>query len=251
MRIDRAPSLSAPPLPLSPAVDAGLAALVGALFSLSFAHANAWWVQFACIGVLAWRVADARPGRAALLGWAFGTAWLAASTWWLFISMHRYGDLSAPLAALAVAVLSVALSTYLAAALALFARLRRGEAMTDALLFAACWLLAELARGVLFTGFPWAATGYGQVDAPLAALAPWVGVYGIGLVVAALAALPALQHGRDRWWLVAVAGGLVLAAPLAHRDFTAPAGRLGVTLIQTNVAQDEKFAPDRLPDALA
>ncbi|MDH4060021.1 MAG: apolipoprotein N-acyltransferase [Aquincola sp.] len=251
MRIDRAPHLSAAPLPLSPAVDAGLAALVGALFSLSFAHASAWWVQFACIGVLAWRAADARPGRAALLGWAFGTAWLAASTWWLFISMHRYGDLSAPLAALAVAVLSAALALYLAAALALFARLRRGDAATDALLFAGCWLLAELARGVLFTGFPWAATGYGQVDAPLAALAPWVGVYGIGLVVAALAALPALQHGRERWWLVAVVGGLVLASPLAHRDFTAPAGRLGVTLIQTNVAQDEKFAPDRLPDALA
>ncbi len=252
MRIDpRALRGALAPLPLSPAVDAGLAALVGALFSLSFSHDSAWWMQFVCIGLLAWRAADASPGRAALLGWAFGTAWIAASTWWLFISMHRYGGLAAPLAALAVAVLAAALALYLAGALALFARLRRKDAPRDALLFAACWLLAELARGVLFTGFPWAATGYGQVDAPLAALAPWLGVYGIGAVVAGLSSLPALQHGRERWWLLAVVAGLVMAAPLAYRDFTAPAGRLPVTLIQTNVAQDEKFAPERLPEALA
>ena len=250
MRIDpRALRGALAPLPLSPAVDAGLAALVGALFSLSFSHDSAWWMQFVCIGLLAWRAADASPGRAALLGWSFGTAWIAASTWWLFISMHRYGGLAAPLAALAVAVLAAALALYLAGALALFARLRRKDAPRDALLFAACWLLAELARGVLFTGFPWAATGYGQVDAPLAALAPWLGVYGIGAVVAGLSSLPALQHGRERWWLLAVVAGLVMAAPLAYRDFTAPAGRLPVTLIQTNVAQDEKFAPERLPEA--
>jgi len=60
-----------------------------------------------------------------------------------------------------------------------------------------------------------------------------------------------LQHGRERWWLIALVGGLVVAAPLAQHEFTAPAGRLGVTLIQTNVAQDEKFAPERLPEALA
>ncbi len=47
---------------------------------------------------------------------------------------------------------------------------------------------AELARGVLFTGFPWVASGYSQVEGPLAALAPWIGVYGIGAVLAALAA---------------------------------------------------------------
>ena len=42
----------------------------------------------------------------------------------------------------------------------------------------------------------------------------------------------------------------VVAAPLAAHDFTTSAGRLSLTLIQTNVAQDEKFAPERLPAAL-
>ena len=106
--------------------------------------------------------------------------------------MHRYGDLPAPLAAIAVAALALALSAYLAMGLALFAWLSRGSPWADAPLFAAVWLAAELARGVFFTGFPWVATGYGQIDGPLAALAPWVGVYGIGFFAAAIAALPAL-----------------------------------------------------------
>ncbi len=133
--------------------------------------------------------------------------------------------------------------------LALFARLQRGDAWFDAPLFAALWLAAELARGTLLTGFPWAATGYGQIDGPLAALAPWVGVYGIGFVTAAIAALPALALRAGAWRAVVpalTAAALLAAATMAARDFTVGTGQLGVTLVQTNVAQDEKFAPERL-----
>ncbi len=241
------------PWPLGAEVAA--AAALGALFGLACVDTGAWWLQLACTGLLAWRAAAIAPARAAWLGLAFGSGWLGAGTWWLFISMHRYGDLAAPLAALAVAALVLALSVYLALALALFARLRRGSAGLDALLFAALWLAAELARGALFTGFPWAATGYGQIDGPLAALAPWVGVYGIGFAAAGVAALPALalrSGGARRGALAAlVAAAMLAAGTLAAHDFTSGSGRIGVTLVQTNVAQDEKFAPERLPQALA
>jgi len=240
------------PWPLT--AEAVAAAVVGAVFSLSCVVTEAWWLQLLCAGLLAWRAAGVGPARAAMLGLAFGSGWLGAGTWWLFISLHRYGGLPAPLAGLAVAALALALAVYLAIALALFARLRCGNAWLDALLFAALWLAAELARGTLLTGFPWAATGYGQIDGPLAALAPWVGVYGIGFVTAAAAALPALalRAGARRAVLPALtAAALLAAATMATRDFTVGTGQLGVTLVQTNVAQDEKFAPERLPQALA
>jgi len=235
------------------AAEATTAAALGALFSLPCVHTEAWWLQFLCIGLLAWRAAGLSPAHAGLLGLMFGAGWLCAGTWWLFISLHRYGGLPAPLAGVAVTGLALTLSIYLALALGLFTRLRRGVAWSDALLFAALWLAAELARGLLFTGFPWVATGYGQVDGPLAALAPWVGVYGIGFVVAAGAALPALalRVTMPQAALTALAMAVLLAAaPLAARDFSHSAGRLDVTLLQTNVAQDEKFAPERLPEAL-
>jgi apolipoprotein N-acyltransferase len=229
------------------------AALLGALFSLPFVHTWAWALGLACIALLAWRVQLQAPGRAAAIGVAFGTAWLVAGTWWLFISLHQYGGLPAVLAVVAVLLLSFGLSLYLGLAMALFARLRRGHVLADAALFAACWLAAELARGVLFTGFPWVATGYAWVDSPLAALAPWIGVYGLGALIAAGAAVLAapaasLRRRTGAWGTV----GLVLAATpwLAH-DFTRPSGRLAVTLIQTNVSQDEKFAVERMPQALA
>ncbi|WP_232315230.1 apolipoprotein N-acyltransferase [Aquincola tertiaricarbonis] len=232
-----------------------LAATGGALFSLPFVHTGAWWASLLLLALLAGAAQRLRPGAAALAGWAFGTGWLAAGTWWLFISLHVYGGLPAALAVAAVLALSAGLSLYLGLALAVFARLRRGRVLPDAALFAACWLLAELARGVLFTGFPWIATGYAQVDGPLAGLAPWVGVYGIGAAAALAASLLAsLAAGsgpapRRLGGLVALAAALALA-PLAARDWSRPTQRLAVTLIQTNVAQDEKFAADRMPEAL-
>ena len=241
--------------PLLP--DAAFCAVLGGLQTLAFARTSAlWFLPLLTLTGLVWRLRSASPGRAAVLGWCYGTAWLAAGTWWLFISMHRYGGLSAPLAAAAVVALSGFLSLYLAAACAAYARWRRGRA-TDALLFAAVWLLAELARGVIFTGFPWLAAGYSQLDGPLAVFAPWVGVYGMGALVAAIAAglATAWQGGhagpaRVAWVLPSLLL-LVVGAHWVPHEFTRASGDLSVALLQTNVQQDEKFAADRMPEALA
>jgi apolipoprotein N-acyltransferase len=234
-------------------LEAPAAVLLGALHSVALVATGWWLLQLLAAGLLARQVAHAGPRRAALIGALFGTAWLACSIWWLYISLHRYGGLPAWMAAGAVLALCAALSLCLAAALAAFARWRRGRAGPDALLFAAVWLLAELLRGTLFTGFPWAASGYAHVDAPLAALAPWVGVYGIGFVGAALAAWAALQPSLRRTLVPALTlAALLLAAQFVPRpQFTAPTGTLTLTLLQSNVAQDEKFAPEFLPQALA
>ena len=245
------PGRGSRPVPLL--FDALAALALGALHSVAMV-ATAWWaLQLLAVGLLAWRVAQAGPGRAALLGGLFGSAWLGCSVWWLFISMHRYGGLPAWMAVGAVLLLCVALSLWLAAALAVFARWRCGRALPDALLFAAVWLLAELARGVVLTGFPWAASGYAHVDGPLALLAPWVGVYGMGFVGAALAAWVVLQPARGRVLRHALGGVLLLGAAsfVPPVPFTEPTGTLTLTLLQSNVAQDEKFAPEFLPQSLA
>ena len=232
-----------------------LAAALGAAHSLLFVHTGWWWVQLLIVALLASRVAALVPRRAAAVGLVFGTAWIASGTWWLFISLHTYGGLPAWLAVTAIAALSAALSLYLAAAMAAFARWRSGRGGRDALLFGAVWLLAELARGVIFTGFPWLASGYAQVDAPLAALAPWLGVYGLGFVLAVLASWPVLD--RRRAWrsrlvpLVALALVLGATAIFGPAGFSTANGSLTVTLLQGNVAQDEKFAVTEMPKSLA
>jgi apolipoprotein N-acyltransferase len=236
------------PRPLGAPAEIGLAGALGALQTLAYVHTAFWPLQLACIAALAWRLALLAPRRAALAALAYGSAWVGAGTWWLFISMHRYGGLPAWMAALAVFGLAVFLSLYLAFAGAAFARWRRGRPLADAALFGALWLLAELARGEIFTGFPWVASGYAHVDSPLARLAPWIGVYGIGALAAALAAGAAftlMAHGAS--WRLRLAGPGVAALGLAALalwpgiDFTRPTGSLSVTLLQGNVPQDEKF----------
>ena len=231
-----------------------IAAALGGLHSLSFVYPGAWWLQLAALAGLAWCVHEVTPRRAAALGLAFGTAWLAGGIWWLFISMHRYGGLPAWMAASAVLLLSAFMALFLAAAMGAFARWRRAAVGHDTLLFAALWLLAELARGALFTGFPWAASGYAHVDGPLAALAPWLGVYGIGFVAALMAAALVLSRGQG-WpvWATTIAGvvaALVVAAVAGPAQFSRPSGTLRVSLLQGNVPQDEKFSIAHLPEAL-
>ncbi|MDP1649737.1 MAG: apolipoprotein N-acyltransferase [Rubrivivax sp.] len=236
--------------------EAAAAAALGALQTLAYVHtavAGAWLLPLATLAWLVWRLDRAAPLRAALLCACYGTAWLAAGVWWLFISMHRYGGLPAWMAVLAVLLLSLLLSAYLAAAGAAYARWRQGRA-TDTLLFAALWLLTECARGVIFTGFPWLASGYSQLDAPLSALAPWIGVYGMGAALAfAAAALARLVRSRGRGWGPAVVAVAVFAlgAWAGPGEHSRPAGEMSVALLQTNVKQDEKFAAEHMPETLA
>jgi apolipoprotein N-acyltransferase len=227
-----------------------IALALGALQTLAYFRTALWPLQLLCAAVLAHLVWRSAPVRAAALGWAYGVGWLGAGVWWLFISMHRYGHLPALLAAVAVLALAAALSLYLAAAMAIVARWRSGRWWHDSALFAAAWLLAELARTWLFTGFPWLASGYAHVDAPLAILAPWLGVLGIGAVTAGLAAL--LSHALRAPQASALALALLAAAawigPTSHSRAGAT---LNVSLLQSNVPQDEKFVLEQLPATLA
>jgi apolipoprotein N-acyltransferase len=149
-----------------------------------------WWLQLAAMAALVWLVnRSASVKQAALIGWLFATTWLCGTVWWLFISMHVYGGLAAPLAALAVLALCGFLSLYYAAFVGIYKRFVLSAHITSAsaaIIFAATWLLAELCRDTLFTGFPWGAAGYAHVDGPFSLMASSIGIYGITFFAALL-----------------------------------------------------------------
>lgn len=258
-----------------PVLRLGLALGLGAIQTMAFHHTWMWWLPPLTV---MWLVSQLnrcslphhRSVRdAAWLSGAFALGWLTTGVWWLFVSMHQYGHLPAWLAAAAVVLLTTALSAYLALAGAGYAAWRTGKPGWDAGLFASLWALAECARGLLGTGFPWVASGYAGVDAPWGALAPWVGVYGMGAVMAGLSAwltgvwgAPGVHQASGdartghRWRTSVVLGvGLVVGlGALDHWgriEFTHSAGKFTVSLIQTQVAQDEKFSLERVPSNLA
>ena len=229
------------------------AASVAWPFAFVFAQGQPlWWLQLLALMALAGQLDGCRSGqRAAWLGGLFATAMLCATFWWLFISMHTYGGLAAPLTVLAILVLAAYLALYYAAAAALYVRLAPAGRAPRALVFAALWLLAELARVKLWTGFPWGEGGYAHVDGWARPLAAWVGVHGLSFLAAWVAAWVAMSlraslHGGKGW--LSALGVAVLSVALAQWPVAAPVvdaapapGRMSVTLLQGNIAQDEKF----------
>jgi len=229
---------------------AGLAALAaGVLHTASFAPLYAWPLQILALVVLATLSWQAGPRRAAGLGFLFGLGWLGSGLWWLFISLHEFGGLPPVAAVAALLLLGAFLGLYSGGALALFAWLRP-RLPAAPLLWASCWLLGELARAQWFTGFPWIASGYAHTLGPLAAWAPWVGVYGIGFLAALLAAaLVQLGQSRAPRWLPLAL--LPLLGALLPQQFTEAAGSLRVGLVQPNVPQSHKFDEARIGAQLA
>jgi len=254
-------------LRLAPGAPAALVA--GIVHAASFAPVGAWWLQSAALAVLvalllrAHASAAGGMARAAALGLAFGSGWFVAGVAWLYVSMHRYGGMPAPIAALALLLFGAYLACFPAAVCALTLRAARAARLASTapspgalaavgLVFAGCWALSEIARGYLFTGFPWLAIGYAHVDGPLAALAPLAGVYGV-CAFAALSAfgVGALGTAARTLATLATAALLALAPPLVgaslpDHEWSQPAGRsLAVRLLQGNVEQEMKFDPRR------
>ncbi len=223
----------------------------------------AWWLQLVAMALLAWQLDGAATKRqGAWVGWLFATVMQVATWWWLFISLHTYGGLAAPLAVIAIVGLAAFLALYYAAACALFVALAPANRAGRAALFAALWLLAELGRVALFTGFPWGEGGYAQLDGPLANLASLIGVHGLTFGAATLAygitqiRLTSKHTGMLLKVTVMFGAMLVGLLVLAGRNFTSQYSAaiphvITVTLLQGNIAQDEKFQPSGgIPDAL-
>ncbi len=185
------------------------------------------------------------PGRAFVRGLLFGAAMFGAGTTWMYISIHYFGHVSMPLSIFILALLVMIMALFYAFVGYLFARSFQSFALHIrlAVVLPAIWVLSEWVRGWFMTGFPWLNLGYSQIDSMLGGLAPVLGVYGVSLAVASSAGL-LLFAVMKRSWL----GGLSIvvlwgvAALVGQIDWTSPAGEpLKVSLIQGNIAQDEKW----------
>ena len=192
------------------------------------------------------------PRGAAWLGFGYGLGFFLAGVSWVYVSLHDVGGMAAPIAITATVLFCAYLALFPALAGYAYCRLAKVDFYRNAFLAAGLWTLTEWLRGWLFTGFPWLALGYSQTPpSPLAGYAAVIGSYGIGWVVALIAALLAglINEGwrRKSAWL-AIVTILVAGALLRGMDWTQPAGKpVAVSLLQGNIPQSLKWVPERLP----
>src|ERR1700712_755216 len=138
-----------------------VAAILGAANTFSFAPTpHGGWIELAIFtAFFAWLTQTSGWKGAALTGWAFGFGNFVTGVWWLYVSMHDYGGMAAPLAAAAVVLFSLYLALYPAIPAGLWSfcaghagngrRIERPFSPTwhGAFAFASAWALGEWLRG--------------------------------------------------------------------------------------------------------
>ncbi|HET8791106.1 MAG TPA: apolipoprotein N-acyltransferase, partial [Modicisalibacter sp.] len=219
-----------------------LAALIaGGLTTLTFSPFELWWLGPIAVGLMYVGLHDLTPGQAAMRGWCYGVALFATGTSWIYVSIHDYGYTGVPLAVFLTALFAVTLALFYAVPFWFYRRFT-GKRLAF-LSFAGAWVLIEVLRTYLFTGFPWLLLGSAHVDSPLAPLAPVGGVYLLTLVTALTGTL-GVEFLRRRWWAVVPIVAIWLAPLALPTQWTTPSETTTrVALLQGNLPQLTKWTP--------
>jgi apolipoprotein N-acyltransferase len=229
-----------------------IAAATGAALPLSFAPFGLWWLAPVLLAVLFLLIEGVSGRERSLRGFWFGFGAFTTGTYWLYISIHDVGGVAPPIAVALCGALIVLMALYVGAwGLLTGLSAVRDPAWQLLALMPALWVGVEWVRSWLFSGFPWLSLGYGQIDGPLAAWAPVVGVHGVSLLVAMLAGALAIQLIGPNRARIAGLGIVALVAAstalLTGREWTAPFGEpLNVALVQGGIAQDRKWLLEEL-----
>jgi len=226
----------------------GLACLAGLVSALGFAPLGAWPLTILAFAALLWLLEGAPSLRSALArGWWFGLGQFVLGLNWIATAFTYQAAMPAWLGWIAVVLLSFYLAIYPAVAAGLAWRWHGGNRIALVLLLAAAWILGEWLRATMFTGFPWNPAGVIWVGVGgVAALATWVGTYGLGAVTILAAGalfLLARRHWRSG---AALAVPILIVALLPYPlRVTEPAGppRPLVRIVQPDIGQQDKWQP--------
>jgi len=227
-----------------------LCVAAGALVPLSFAPFDLW--PLALIGLMAFALLlDQQSGRSAWWrAWGFGIGLYGVGVSWIFISIHSFGNASAPLAAVMTGLFVLFVALVFSLPFYLYGRWFSQHSLGPLLAFPALYLLGEWLRGWLLTGFPWLYLGYGHLETWLAGWAPVTGVLGLSLILLLTASVTAqwlLRPSRPRTQIAAtllVFGLWLVGWGLSQIEWTQPQGEpVTVGMIQPNIPQDRKWDP--------
>ena len=211
-----------------------MAVLLGVGVAAGQAPVGAWYVALPALAGLLWLVAGQLRGRVwvAVFG---GAAYFAAALSWIvepfLIDAARHGWM----APFAVVLMGFGLALFWAAA----AAVSGGRVWVLAVALSA----AELARGYVLTGFPWALIGHIWIDTPVGQAAAVVGPSGLTLLTCLVAG--GLSNLRVVPFVAAALAGVwgFGAWQLAQPDPAAP-GQI-LRLVQPNAEQAAKWDADK------
>ena len=233
-----------------------LAAFVaGAVTMLSFAPVGWYWLPPFLVLPLITCALWLSSREVTRQFFCYGTGLFLTGTYWLYTSIHVFGQAPLWVAMFLMLGLVVIMALFYAACGWLIQRFSGQRLLLFVIAAPACWVAMEWLRGWFLTGFPWMTLGYSQIDSPLAAFAPVIGVYGLSLlvVISSTALLAALMlSGLRRVSALAIAVlPWIAGVPMQQLDWSEPAGpAVKTTIVQGGISQDRKWLREQFLDTL-
>ncbi|OEE69940.1 apolipoprotein N-acyltransferase [Enterovibrio norvegicus FF-33] len=223
------------------------AAFSGALATLAFAPYAFWPAMLVSLIALLLLIHQQSPKRAALIGFSWGLGQFGTGVGWVYVVIEKFGGLPTAIGLCLIGLLVMFLALYPALFAFILRRTRLPLALSYLLFAPSLWLLIDWFRGWFLTGFPWLWPGYSQIDGPLSAFAPLLGVQGITLALLIISA--SIAHTLIVRKVSALLPALVVAivaAVSSQIPWVQETGEsVDVAMVQGNVPQELKWLPSQ------
>lgn len=225
-----------------------LALILGALMPLAFAPFHYWFISIISLAglILIWDKCHTKK-QVFFVGWLYGLGYFGVGISWVYISLHEFGNALPVVAALITILLIFWQALYIGLLALVYRRLRLNSSSHLAyLLLPLLWFSMEWLKGIVLTGLPWLSVGYSFIDSPFANFAPWVGVYGLSVVVVFLSIVLVLLANKTlvkNKNLIGIYTAIIIVLfVLTQIEQTKPLSEsLQITQIQGNIPQKIKW----------
>ena len=226
-----------------------LALICGLIFSFGFAPFDYWLLSILSISVLYKNIKRMPPKEAFYTGYWFGFGtWLTGISW-LYVSIHYHGNIGIIGSSLLILIFISILSIYSGFLLLLNNFLRLASPQNLAFLtLPISWVVIEIIRSYLFTGFPWLISGTMLADTFIDGYTPIIGAQGNTFFIILLGVLISLIYDSFQQKRPALFSSflfiiiLIPSTLLRSFEWTSAEDNIQISLYQPNLTLSDKWS---------
>ncbi|NBV06154.1 MAG: apolipoprotein N-acyltransferase [Proteobacteria bacterium] len=232
-----------------------LAICAGVLINLAFAPLNFFPAVFISLSLFYFLLEKKHSNKTVFfIGWCYGFGYFLAGVYWISIALLVDAQSFAWLIPFALTLIPAALALYFAMmALSynfLVKKFSLSKNYEKFLILASCWLIFEILRSFLFTGFPWNLLGYvWMFNDSLTQAASLFGAWGLSFFAVLISLLPILffceRSKGDKIFFVVMVALLIMSFVYGNwriKDEKILSDKnIKLRLVQGNIKQEMKW----------